>query len=84
MLHDYSVLAGVRRAVPCVIPMFEEFTKAVFDHTDELHSISKVSDATELETATKWLMEGYPVHPGSARYFKEKGVWRDDLTIGKR
>ena len=61
-----------------------QFTKAVYDHLDELHEISKVSDATTLETATEWLMKGYPVHPGAARYFKEKGVWRDDLTIGKR
>ncbi len=61
-----------------------QFTKAVFGHIDELHDISKVSDATTLENATKWLMEGYPVHPGAARYFKETGVWRDELVVGKR
>lgn len=61
-----------------------QFTKAVFDNLDELHSISKVSDATTLENATKWLMPEYPIHPGSARYFKEKGLWRDELKIGKR
>ncbi len=60
------------------------FCKAVLDHTDELHTISKVSDATTLENSTKWLMPGYPVHPGAVRYFKEKGIWRDDLIIGKR
>ena len=60
------------------------FCKAVLEHTDELHSISKVSDATTLESATKWLISGYPVHPGAARYFKEKKVWRDDLVVGKR
>jgi len=60
------------------------FCKAVLENIDELHSISKVSDATSLETSTKWLMPGYPVHPGAVRYFKEKGVWREDLMIGKR
>jgi TRAP transporter TAXI family solute receptor len=60
------------------------FCKAVLDNIDELHSISKVSDATSLENSTKWLMPGYPVHPGAVRYFKEKGVWREDLMIGKR
>lgn len=60
------------------------FTKAVLDHVDELHSISKVSDATTPENAVKWLMPGYPVHPGAVRYFKEKKVWRDGLLVGKR
>ena len=60
------------------------FTKAVLDHTDELHSISKVSGATTLQNATKWFLPEYPVHPGAVRYFKEKGIWRDDLKIGKR
>jgi len=60
------------------------FTKTVLDHIDELHSISKVSNTTTLENSTKWLVAGYPVHPGAVRYFKEKGVWRDDLVVGKR
>ena len=64
--------------------MIYAFCKAVLEHTDELHSISKVSDATTLENSTKWLLPGYPVHPGAVRFFKEKGVWRDDLMIGKR
>jgi TRAP transporter TAXI family solute receptor len=60
------------------------FCKAVLEHTDELHSISKVSDATTLENGLKWMMPGYPVHPGAVRFFKEKGIWREDLIIGKR
>lgn len=60
------------------------FCKTLFEHTDELHSITDVSLQTRLENATKWLLPEYPVHPGAARYFKEKGVWRDDLTIGTR
>jgi uncharacterized protein len=31
--------------------------------------------------ATQYLMSAYPVHAGAAKYFKEKGVWRDDLKI---
>ena len=60
------------------------FTKAVLDHIDELHSISKVSNTLTLENSTKWLVPGYPVHPGAVRYFKEKGVWLEGLVVGKR
>jgi uncharacterized protein len=61
-----------------------EFCKAVFEHEDELHSISKVSDSTKLQNALKWLMPAYPVHPGAAKYYKEKGVWNDAFTVGTR
>ena len=60
------------------------FCKAVLDHIDELRSISKVSDATTLQNAVNWLMPGYPVHPGAVRYFKERGIWKEGLVIGKR
>jgi len=29
-------------------------------------------------------MPDYPVHPGAARYFKEQGLWNNNLKIGKR
>jgi len=61
-----------------------EFCKAVLDHIDELKTISKVSEGLTLQNAVNWLVAGYPVHPGAVRYFKEKGVWKDDLVIGKR
>ena len=61
-----------------------EFCKAVLDHIDELKTISKVTQNITLQNAAHWLVPGYPVHPGAARYFKEKGVWRDDLVVGKR
>ena len=60
------------------------FCKALFENTDELHGITDVTLQTRLENATRWLLLEYPVHPGAARYFKERGVWRDELKIGVR
>jgi TRAP transporter TAXI family solute receptor len=61
-----------------------EFLKAVLDNVDELRTISKTTTAITLQNAVNWMLPGYPVHPGAARYFKEKGVWRDDFVIGTR
>lgn len=61
-----------------------EFVKAVLENTDELHSISSVSDLTTIEYAINNFMKDYPVHPGAAKFFKEKGLWREDLIIGVR
>jgi TRAP transporter TAXI family solute receptor len=64
--------------------MAYELVKAIYDHIDELHRLSAVSGATTRDSALKWLMPDYPVHPGAARYFKEIGVWNDSLKIGQR
>jgi len=61
-----------------------EFVKAVLEHTDELHEISNVSHACTLEFAANNFMQGIPVHPGAAKYFKERGLWDEDLIIGER
>ena len=57
-------------------------TKAVYDHTAEAQKASKLMANIRLDFATKYLMKGVPVSAGAARYFKEKGAWRDELTIG--
>jgi TRAP transporter TAXI family solute receptor len=64
--------------------MVYELCKAMYEHLDELHKLSAVAGATTKESAVKWLMSDYPVHPGAARYYKEIGVWDENLKIGKR
>ncbi|RAI02286.1 hypothetical protein DLJ53_13050 [Acuticoccus sediminis] len=56
-------------------------TKAVFDHAEEVRNVSMELRNIDLEYAVKYMMPFVPVNPGAAQYFKEKGVWRDDLTI---
>ena len=57
-------------------------TKSIFENDEEVRKTGGVAlRDISLEFATKYLMAAYPVHAGAAQYFKEKGVWRDDLKI---
>jgi TRAP-type uncharacterized transport system substrate-binding protein len=49
-----------------------EITKAVFDHLDQLASAHSAAKSITLKGAPMKLP--IPMHPGAARYFKEKGV----------
>ncbi len=57
-----------------------EVTRAVFENLEDLHSISDVLTSVTLEDATRYLVSDLPVNAGAAQYFKEQGVWRDELT----
>lgn len=46
-------------------------TKAIFEHLPELHAVHKVAEEIKLETAGPAII---PLHPGAAKYFKEKGL----------
>lgn len=58
-----------------------QVTKAVLDNVQYVTSKGSELQDVSLDFATKYLIPKYPVHPGAARYLKEKGVWRDDLTV---
>ena len=47
-------------------------TKAMFDNLGELQAAHSAAKAINLKTALKDMP--VPVHPGAAKYFKEKGV----------
>lgn len=56
--------------------------KAIYDNAEFVRQRGGVPlKDIKAEFATKFLMKAYPVHAGAAKYFKEKGVWRDDLKI---
>lgn len=57
-------------------------TKAIYDNAEFVRKRGGVAlKDIDPKFATEYLMEAYPVHPGAAKYFKEKGVWRNELKI---
>lgn len=57
-----------------------EITKAIYENADFVKDKGGARlKHIDLEFATRFLIPAYPVHAGAAQYFKEQGVWRDDL-----
>jgi uncharacterized protein len=54
--------------------------KTIYDNADDIRKISKDLAMVRIDQATRFLLPGFPVNAGAARYYKEKGVWRNDLT----
>ena len=54
--------------------------KAIFDNTEQVQELGVQFKDIELQFAVDYLLETFPVSQGAARYYREKGVWRDDLT----
>jgi TRAP transporter TAXI family solute receptor len=58
------------------------FTKALMENASELDVYHSLGTTIRPETALVGLDPNIPIHPGAARYYKEKGVWDDSLTVG--
>jgi len=59
-----------------------KIVKTIFDNEEEVISIDEQSlYGFGLETALEYVVPTYPIHPGAARYYKEAGVWRNNLVI---
>ena len=56
--------------------------KNIYEHGDELTVYNKSCSALKLENAMDGMPLEIPVHPGAAKYFKEKGVWNDAYKVG--
>jgi TRAP transporter TAXI family solute receptor len=54
--------------------------KTIYDNAEDIRKISPDLALIRPELATKFLLPGFPVNGGAAKYYKERGVWRHDLT----
>lgn len=56
--------------------------KTFFDNANELDKFHVMGKDLRPETAMDGALKEIPVHPGAAKYYKEKGVWKEGYTIG--
>jgi TRAP transporter TAXI family solute receptor len=79
---DVVTVAGILGAVPEIsADTGYTIVKNIYDHAEEIQKISPVLRLIKLDFATQFLMPAFPVNAGAAKYYKEKGVWRDELKI---
>lgn len=58
-----------------------ELVKALYENAEEVRNIGPELSIFDLDYAVEGLIKEYPVHPGAAKYFKEVGIWNDDMVI---
>ncbi len=54
--------------------------KAIFENLEEVHGLGVQFKDIGLPFGTDYLVAGFPVHKGAAKYLKEVGAWSDDLV----
>jgi TRAP transporter TAXI family solute receptor len=80
LMLSFSGIAATRADTPA--DTVYNVVKAIFDNAEDVRKTGGVPLANiQPKFATEHLIGRFPVHAGAARYFKEKGVWRDDLKI---
>ena len=76
------VMTGIVACSPAISPETGyAVTKTILDHATEVRKMGAPLSGLTLESAVRNLVDMAPVNAGAARYFQERGVWRDDLTI---
>lgn len=59
-----------------------EIVKTLYDNEETVRSIDELNLVEfTIDGAVKDAIHSYPFHPGAARYFKEVGIWSDDLIV---
>jgi hypothetical protein len=57
--------------------------RAFYENVKELANYHPLAKNIDVKHALDGAFKGIPVHPGAARYYKEVGVWQDDLVVGQ-
>jgi TRAP transporter TAXI family solute receptor len=54
--------------------------RAIFDHVDEIHALGVQFQDVAADFGAKYLVKGFPIHKGAARFFREAGLWTDSMV----
>jgi TRAP transporter TAXI family solute receptor len=58
--------------------------RTLYENNGDLVAYHSIGATMSAYNALVGIPRGVMVHPGAARYFKERGVWRDDLVVATR
>ncbi|MDO5298289.1 MAG: TAXI family TRAP transporter solute-binding subunit [Clostridia bacterium] len=58
--------------------------KTVYENVDQLSTYHQIASTLSVDTALNGIPAIVKVHPGAAKYFKEIGIWREDLEVAER
>lgn len=73
--------SGVLAAAPDLDPeVAYQVMQAIFENEEDVRALGVQFEDIQLDFAVEYLVEGFPVNKGAAKYYKEKGVWKDSLT----
>jgi TRAP transporter TAXI family solute receptor len=73
--------SGVLAASPDVSEdVAYQIMQAIFDHSEQVQALGVQFRDIDPEFGAEYLLRGFPVHKGAARYYKENGLWSDSLT----
>lgn len=53
--------------------------QAIFENVEDVRALGVQFEDIDLEFGAEYLVSGFPVNKGAAKYYKEKGVWKDSM-----
>jgi TRAP transporter TAXI family solute receptor len=75
-------LTGIVASSSCISSeVGYEVTKTILDRAVEVRKLGAPLNGLAIDLGVRNLITAAPVNAGAAQYFKERGVWRHDLTI---
>jgi TRAP-type uncharacterized transport system substrate-binding protein len=63
--------------------MIYKIVSTLYSKEEDVRKIAKELEFFKSDFALEMVIPQYPIHKGAAKYYKEKGIWRDKLIISE-